>query len=161
MSRRHAAKKREILPDTRYNSIVLARFINNVMEAGKKALAEKIVYGAFDKLNKKHRVEPFEAFNNAITNVRPHMEVKSVRVGGANYQVPSHVSETRSNALAVRWLIAAATKRSERSMIDKLAEELFEASNNRGAGVKKKEDTHKMAEANKAFAHLAVGHGNR
>jgi small subunit ribosomal protein S7 len=157
MSRRHAAKKREILPDAKYKSVIVARFINNVMEAGKKALAEKIVYGAFDKMHKKHRLEAFEAFNTAITNVRPYLEVKSVRVGGANYQVPSPVSEARSYALATRWLIAAAQKRSEKSMIDRLAEELFEASNNRGAGVKKKEDTHKMAEANKAFAHLAVG----
>ena len=157
MSRRHAAKKREILPDVRYKSVVVARFINNVMEEGKKALAEKIVYGAFDKLNKKHKLDSFEAFNTAISNVKPYLEVKSMRVGGANYQVPSPVSESRGYALATRWLITAAAKRSEKSMIDRLAEELFEASNNRGAGVKKKEDTHKMAEANKAFAHLAMG----
>lgn len=157
MSRRHAAEKREILPDVKYKSVVLARFINNVMEQGKKELAEKIVYKAFEKLHKKHRLDPFEAFNNAMSNVRPVIEVKSLRVGGANYQVPYPVSERRSCALATRWLITAAHKRSEKSMIDKLAEEIFEASNNRGASVKKKEDTHRMAESNKAFAHLAVG----
>ena len=157
MSRRHAATKREIAPDVRYKSVVLARFINNVMEEGKKCLAEKIVYKAFEKLEKKHRVDPFETFNTALANVRPAIEVKSMRVGGANYQVPYPVSDARSCALATRWIITAASKRSEKSMIDKLAEELFEASNNRGASIKKREDTHKMAESNKAFAHLAAG----
>jgi small subunit ribosomal protein S7 len=157
MSRRHAATKREILPDAKYKSIILARFINNIMEQGKKCLAEKIVYKAFEKLEKKHRVDPFETFNTAISNVRPAIEVKSMRVGGANYQVPYPVNENRSNALATRWIINASLKRSEKSMIDKLAEELFEAANNRGASIKKREDTHKMAESNKAFAHLAAG----
>ena len=157
MSRRHAAEKRVILPDVKYKSLVLARFINNIMEEGKKALAEKIVYGALEKIEKKHKLEPFEAFNNAIVNVRPYLEVKSVRVGGANYQVPSPVSERRSYALAIGWIIDAAKKRSEKTMIERMAEEVFEASNNRGSAVKKKEDTHKMAEANKAFAHLAAG----
>ena len=155
MSRRHAAVKRVILPDMKYNSTLLARFINNLMKEGKKALAEKIVYSAFNKIEKKHRVNPYEAFNSAMNNVKPYLEVTSVRVGGANYQVPSPVDERRGYALASRWIINAANKRSEKMMIDKLAEELFEASNNRGVAIKKKEDTHKMAEANKAFAHFS------
>ena len=125
------------------------------MKEGKKALAEKIVYSAFNKIEKKHRVNPYEAFNTAMNNVKPYLEVTSVRVGGANYQVPSPVDERRGYALASRWIINAANKRSEKMMIDKLAEELFEASNNRGIAIKKKEDTHKMAEANKAFAHFS------
>lgn len=157
MSRRHAAEKREITPDVKYKSIMVARFINSLMKEGKKALAEKILYSAFEKIEKKHKLDPIEAFNSAMTNVRPYLEVKSVRVGGANYQVPSPVSEIRSIALAIRWLIAAAMKRSEKTMIDRLAEEVFEAANSRGASVKKREDTHKMAEANKAFAHFATG----
>lgn len=155
MSRRHAAIKREVLPDVKYGSPLIAKFINNIMEQGKKGLAEKIVYKAFDLLQTKHRVDPFEAFNTAIANVRPHVEVTSVRVGGANYQVPSPVEERRGYTLASRWVIDAAKKRSG-SMIIKLAEEIFEASNNRGVAVKKKDDTHKMAEANKAFAHFGV-----
>ncbi|MCC8417291.1 MAG: 30S ribosomal protein S7 [Rickettsia endosymbiont of Bryobia graminum] len=155
MSRRHAAEKRVIIPDMKYNSPLLARFINNIMKEGKKALAEKIVYSAFDKIEKKHRVDPFATFNSAMNNVKPYLEVTSVRVGGANYQVPSPVDERRGYALASRWIITAAGKRSEKMMIDKLAEELFEASNNRGVAIKKREDTHKMAEANKAFAHFS------
>lgn len=157
MSRRHAAEKREIVPDVKYKSVMIARFINSLMKEGKKALAEKILYHAFNKIEKKHKLDPVEAFNNAMANVRPYLEVKSVRVGGANYQVPSPVSEVRSVALAIRWVIAAAMKRSEKTMIDRLAEEIFEASNSRGSSVKKREDTHKMAEANKAFAHFATG----
>lgn len=155
MSRRHAAQKREVFPDIRYNSVLLAKFINNVMKRGKKALAEKIVYSALDKLDKKHNSDPFETFNRAINNVKPYLEVSAVRVGGSNYQVPSPVHEARGYALASRWLIQAANKRSEKTMIDKLAEEFFEASNNRGSAVKKREDTHKMAEANKAFSHFS------
>ena len=155
MSRRHAAVKRELLPDVKYGSLLISKFINNIMEQGKKELAEKIVYKAFDLLKSKHRVDPFEAFNTALTNVRPHVEVTSVRVGGANYQVPSPVEDRRSYTLASRWIIDAAKKRSG-SMMIKLSEELFEASNNRGVAVKKKDDTHKMAEANKAFAHFGV-----
>ena len=155
MSRRHAAIKREILPDVKYGSLLIAKFINNIMEQGKKELAEKIVYKAFDLLRSKHRVDPFEAFNSALSNVRPHVEVTSVRVGGANYQVPSPVEDRRGYTLASRWLIDGAKKRSG-SMMVKLSEELFEASNNRGVAVKKKDDTHKMAEANKAFAHFGV-----
>jgi small subunit ribosomal protein S7 len=156
MSRRHAAEKRLILPDMKYNSLLLAKFINNIMEEGKKALAEKIVYSAFNKIEKKHRVEPFETFKTAMNNVKPYIEVTSVRYGGANYQVPSPVDERRGYALATRWIINAANKRSEKMMIDKLAEEIFEAANNRGVAVKKREDTHKMAEANKAFAHFST-----
>ena len=155
MSRSHAAVKRVILPDMRYNSTLLARFINNVMQEGKKALAEKIVYSALDTIEKKHRANPFETFNNAMNNVKPYLEVTSVRVGGANYQVPSPVDERRGYALAARWIIKAAAKRSEKTTISKLAEEFFEASNNRGGAVKKREDTHKMAEANKAFSHFS------
>lgn len=158
MSRRHAAEKREVLPDVRYNSVLVAKFINSIMLHGKKELAERLVYGAFDIVKNKHRLDPFEAFNGAMTNVRPHLEVVSVRVGGANYQVPSPVDERRGFALASRWIIEAAKKRTG-SMITKLAEEIFEASNSRGASVKKKEDTHKMAEANKAFSHFSPKKG--
>ncbi|MGC0372318.1 MAG: hypothetical protein DGJ47_001030 [Rickettsiaceae bacterium] len=155
MSRRHAAVKRIINPDAKYNSILLSKFINNLMQDGKKSLAEKIVYGAFDKLEKKHGAEAIKTFNDCMSNVKPYVEVKSVRVGGANYQVPSPVDEKRGFALATRWVIDAAQKRSGRSMIDKLADELFDAANSRGVSIKKREDTHKMAEANKAFAHFA------
>lgn len=155
MSRRHAAEKREILPDMKYNSVLLSRFMNNIMREGKKAVAEKIVYKALERVEKKHRMEAFEAFTTAVNNVKPYLEVVSVRVGGANYQVPSPVDERRGYALACRWIIAAAEKRSEKTMIDKLSEEIFEAANNRGAAIKKREDTHKMAEANKAFSHFS------
>jgi small subunit ribosomal protein S7 len=154
MSRRHSAKKREIIPDVKYNNVVLAKFINNIMKEGKKALAEKIVYGAFDIINDKYKVDPFETFKSAISNVTPQLEVTSVRVGGANYQVPGEVEEARGIALSTRWIIGFSQKRSENTMVKKLAEELFDAANNRGASIKKKEDTHKMAEANKAFAHF-------
>ncbi|MCP5369183.1 MAG: 30S ribosomal protein S7 [Rickettsiaceae bacterium] len=155
MSRRHAAVKREIAPDAKYNSVLLSKFINNIMKEGKKALAEKIVYGAFEKLEQKQGLDPYKIFTDSMQNVKPYLEVKSVRVGGANYQVPSPVDERRGYALAIRWIIAAAVKRSGRTMTDKLADELFDAANNRGSSIKKREDTHKMAEANKAFAHFA------
>ncbi|MBM3466949.1 MAG: 30S ribosomal protein S7 [Rickettsiaceae bacterium] len=155
MSRRHAAVKKVIKPDTKYNSVLLSRFINNVMKDGKKSLAEKIVYGALERVEKKHNADPFKTFTDGINNVKPFVEVTSVRVGGANYQVPSPVDERRGYALATRWLINAAIKRSGRSMVEKLAEELFDAANNRGVAIKKREDTHKMAESNKAFAHFA------
>lgn len=155
MSRRHAAEKRTILPDMKYNSVLLAKFINSVMKEGKKSLAEKIIYQAFNRIEKKHRADPYETFNNAINNVKPYLEVTSVRVGGANYQVPSPVDERRGYALATRWIIDAANKRSEKAMVEKLAEELFDAANNRGVAIKKREDTHKMAEANKAFSHFS------
>ncbi|MFK8040471.1 MAG: 30S ribosomal protein S7 [Rickettsiaceae bacterium] len=157
MSRRHAAKKKVVLPDLKYSSVLLSKFINNIMEDGKKLLAQKIVYGAFDKLEKKYQLNPYESFKNAVSNVAPQVEVTSVRVGGANYQVPSPVEEVRSNVLAFRWIIDAALKRSERTMIDKLAEELKAADGNTPCGsIKKRDDTHRMAEANKAFAHFAA-----
>jgi small subunit ribosomal protein S7 len=155
MSRRHSAKKREITPDVKYNSVVLAKFINSIMKEGKKALAEKIVYKAFDVITEKYKIDdPFNIFMSAIENVKPQLEVTSVRVGGANYQVPGEVEENRGNALSIRWIIQFSQKRSENTMIAKLAEELHDAANNRGASIKKREDTHKMAEANKAFAHF-------
>lgn len=153
MSRRHAAEKRTILPDMKYDSILVAKFTNSIMKEGKKGLAEKIIYSAFDKIEKKYRADAFETFNSAINNVKPYLEVTSVRVGGANYQVPAPVDERRGNALSIRWIIGAAAKRSEKAMVDKLAEEIFEAANNRGGAIKKREEAHKMAEANKAFAH--------
>lgn len=156
MSRRHAAEKRVIMPDIKYNSVLITKLINSIMVDGKKSLAEGIIYKALDRIENKHKVDPFNAFNDAIANVKPNLELNTVRVGGANYQVPIHVDERRGYTLACRFIIEAATKRSERSMIEKLSEELFEASNNRGGAVKKKEDTHKMAQANQAFAHFAV-----
>lgn len=155
MSRRHAAVKRVISPDAKYKSVLLAKFTNNIMKDGRKATAEKIVYGAFTAMEKKHSVDAFQAFTDAMNNVKPFVEVTSVRVGGANYQVPAPVDERRGNALAIRWIIDAARKRSGRSMVEKLSEELFDAANSRGVAIKKREDTHKMAEANKAFAHFA------
>lgn len=159
MSRRHAAEIRKITPDVRFKSELLSKFMNNVMESGKKELAERIVYGAFDLIEKKHKTDPFETFTTAIANVKPKLEVTSVRVGGANYQVPSPVTDRRGYALATRWIIKAAKSRSENTMKEKLAEELFEAANNRGSAFKKKEDTHKMAEANKAFSHFSPKRG--
>ncbi|PCJ29514.1 MAG: 30S ribosomal protein S7 [Rickettsiales bacterium] len=155
MSRRHAAVKRVVKPDTKYKSVLLSKFINNLMKDGKKSIAEKIVYDAMERVEKKHGANPLETFNESINNVKPYVEVSSVRVGGANYQVPSPVDERRGYALAIRWLVDAAQKRSGRSMVEKLAEELFDAANSRGVAIKKREDTHKMAEANKAFAHFA------
>lgn len=156
MSRRHAAKKRVILPDVKYNSTLLARFINNVMKKGKKSLAERIVYESLSRIEKKHKVNAYDIFNDAVNNVKPYLEVTSIRIGGANYQVPSPVDEKRGYALATRWIIEIANKRSEKSMVNKLSEELFEAANNKGSAIKKKEDTHKMAEANKAFSHFST-----
>jgi len=153
MSRRHSAEKRIVLPDAKYHDKVVAKFINNIMEDGKKAVAEKIVYSAFDILAKKAKQNALEVFISAIDNVKPLLEVKSRRVGGATYQVPVEVRPERRQALAIRWIIAAAKKRSESTMTDKLANELLDAASNRGASVKKREDTHKMAEANKAFSH--------
>lgn len=153
MSRRHSAEKRVVLPDAKYHDKVVAKFINNVMEDGKKAVAEKIVYSAFDILSAKTKQDALNVFNEAIENVKPVLEVKSRRVGGATYQVPVEVRADRRQALAIRWIIAAANKRSETTMTEKLANELLDAAANRGASVKKREDTHKMAEANKAFSH--------
>ena len=153
MSRRHSAIKRSVLPDAKYNDKVVTKFINNVMEDGKKAVAEKIVYSAFDILASKSKQEALKVFSEALDNVKPMVEVKSRRVGGATYQVPCEVRADRRQALAIRWIIAAALKRSETTMTEKLANELLDAAANRGAAVKKREDTHKMAEANKAFSH--------
>jgi len=155
MSRRHAAVKKVIKPDSKYNNLLLSRFINSIMKDGKKSLAEKIVYEALERVEKKHSSDPFQTFSDGMNNVKPFVEVTSVRVGGANYQVPSPVDERRGYALATRWLISAALKRSGRSMVEKLSEELFDAANNRGLAIRKREDTHKMAESNKAFAHFA------
>lgn len=153
MSRRHSAVKRNVLPDAKYNDKVVAKFINNIMEDGKKAVAEKIVYSAFDLIASKTKQEALSVFSEAIENVKPMVEVRSRRVGGATYQVPSEVRADRRQALAIRWIIGAAQKRSETTMTDRLANELLDAFANKGSAVKKREDTHKMAEANKAFSH--------
>ena len=153
MSRRHSAVKRIVLPDAKYHDKVVAKFINNIMEDGKKAVAEKIVYSAFDVIASKTKQEPLPVFLEAIENVKPMVEVRSRRVGGATYQVPCEVRADRRQALSIRWIIAAAQKRSENTMTDRIAGELLDAYANRGAAVKKREDTHKMAEANKAFSH--------
>jgi small subunit ribosomal protein S7 len=153
MSRRRVAAKREILPDPKYSDQVLAKFINMVMSDGKKSTAEKIVYGALDEMTKKGRGEPVDVFKQALGNVEPRVEVKSRRVGGATYQVPCEVRPERAQALAIRWLIGAARNRSETTMAARLSGELMDAASNRGNAVKKREDTHRMAEANRAFAH--------
>ena len=153
MSRRHSAIKRNVLPDAKYGDKVVTKFINNIMEDGKKAVAEKIVYSAFDIIASKLKQEALSVFSTAIENVKPMIEVRSRRVGGATYQVPSEVRPDRRQALAIRWIIDAARKRSETTMTDRLAGELLDAFSNRGSAVKKREDTHKMAEANKAFSH--------
>ena len=152
MSRRHVAAKREILPDPKYGDRILAKFINMVMDSGKKAVAERIVYGALDEVEKKGRSDALNIFKQALENVEPNVEVKSRRVGGATYQVPVEVRQTRRVALAMRWLVDAARKRNEKSMGQRLAGEVLEAYENRGTAVKKREDTHKMAEANRAFS---------
>jgi small subunit ribosomal protein S7 len=153
MSRRHSAEKREVLPDPKFGDVVVSKFMNNLMYDGKKSVAEGIVYGAFDQIEGKLKGDPVKVFHEALDNVRPEVEVRSRRVGGATYQVPVEVRSVRAQALAIRWLIGAARARSELTMVDRLANELIDASNNRGAAVKKREDTHRMAEANKAFSH--------
>jgi small subunit ribosomal protein S7 len=153
MPRRRVAAKRETLPDPKYGSELLAKFINMVMQDGKKSVAEKILYGALDSVVEKRGGEPLDLLETALENVRPLVEVKSRRVGGATYQVPVEVRPNRRNSLAMRWLIDASRKRSEKSMAYRLAGELMDASENKGAAVKKKDDTHRMAEANKAFSH--------
>jgi small subunit ribosomal protein S7 len=153
MSRRHAAEKREILPDAKHGDVVVTKFINALMHSGKKSVAESIVYGAFDQMQKKAGQDAVRSFHDALNNVRPHLEVRSRRVGGATYQVPVDVRPDRAQALAIRWLITTARGRSEQTMTDRLSAELLDAANNRGASVKKREDTHRMAEANKAFSH--------
>ncbi len=153
MPRRGNVAKIEVLPDPVYHSVVLTKFINQIMLDGKKGVAENIVYGAFDIIKEKTGENPMDVFNNAMKNVMPVLEVKARRVGGANYQVPIEVRADRRQALAIRWLVSYARKRGGHSMQEKLAGELMDAANNTGAAVKKREDTHKMAEANRAFAH--------
>ena len=154
MSRRHRAQKREVLPDPKFKDLIVTKVMNYVMYEGKKAVAENIVYGAFDILaDKKKDQEPVATFHSALENVAPAVEVRSRRVGGATYQVPVEVRPERSQALAIRWLIGAARNRSENTMSARLSGELMDAANNRGTAVKKREDTHRMAEANRAFSH--------
>ena len=153
MSRRRVAEKREILPDPKYSDQTLARFINMVMRKGKKSVAEKIVYGALDEIGTKSKSNSLEVFSKAIENIRPLVEVKSRRVGGATYQIPVEIRGDRSVALAMRWLVDAAKNRGEKNMGMRLAGELLDASENKGNAIKKREDTHRMAEANKAFSH--------
>ncbi|MFV0243815.1 MAG: 30S ribosomal protein S7 [Qingshengfaniella sp.] len=153
MSRRHAAEKREVLPDAKYGDRVLTKFMNNLMYDGKKSVAESIVYGAMDRVEEKLKKAPIEVFHEALDNIKPAVEVRSRRVGGATYQVPVEVRPERREALAIRWLIDASRKRNEHTMQERLAGELIDALNSRGSAVKKREDTHKMADANKAFSH--------
>ena len=154
MSRRRRAEKREVLPDPKFGDLVVTKFMNYVMYEGKKAVAESIVYGAFDILQAKRRdMEPLAVFHTALENVSPAIEVRSRRVGGATYQVPVEVRTERRQALAIRWIIQAARGRNDKTMVDRLSAELLDASNNRGNAVKKREDTHRMAEANRAFSH--------
>ncbi len=153
MSRRHAAEKREVLPDAKYGDRILTKFMNNLMIDGKKSIAESIVYNAFDRVEDKLKRAPVEVFHEAIENIKPSVEVRSRRVGGATYQVPVEVRPERREALAIRWLIKASRSRNENTMEERLAGELVDAVNGRGTAVKRREDTHKMAEANKAFSH--------
>ena len=153
MSRRHRAEKRDVLPDPKYGDQVLSKFMNNMMRDGKKSVAERIVYSALDQVEAKLKRVPVEVFHEALDNVKPTVEVRSRRVGGATYQVPVEVRDERREALAIRWLITAARGRNERTMQERLAGELMDATQNRGSAVKKREDTHKMADANKAFSH--------
>ena len=148
MSRRHRAEKREVIPDAKFGDLVLTKFMNSLMRDGKKSTAERIVYGAFDRMS-----DPLRAFHEALENVMPTLEVRSRRVGGATYQVPVEVRPDRRRALAIRWLINAARGRNENTMVERLSGEILDASNNRGTAVKKREDTHRMADANRAFSH--------
>ena len=153
MSRRRQADKREILPDAKFADITLAKFMNVMMYDGKKSVAEGTVYDALDRIAVRTRAEPLRVFHDALNNVRPYVEVRSRRVGGATYQVPVEVRPERSQALAIRWLITASRARSERTMMERLSNELMDAAQQRGTAIKKREDTHRMAEANKAFSH--------
>ena len=153
MSRRHSAEKREINPDAKFGNLVVSKFMNSIMYEGKKSVAETIVYGAFDTIEGKTKGDPLKVFEQALDNVMPSIEVRSRRVGGATYQVPVEVRTERRQALAIRWIITAARARNENTMVDRLSGELLDAANNRGTAVKKREDTHKMAEANRAFSH--------
>lgn len=154
MPRKRKAVVREVLPDPKFNDIVLTKFMNCLMKQGKKSIAEKIVYGAFDIIAEKTKQEPLEVFKSALENVRPLVKVVSRRVGGSNYQIPTEVNEKNGRALAFRWIISYARARSEKTMTEKLAAELMAAHKKEGSSIKKREDTHKMADANKAFAHL-------
>ncbi len=153
MSRRHRAEKREVLPDPKFGNIVVTKFMNSIMYAGKKSAAEAIVYGALDMIEGKTKQNPLSVFQQALDNVMPAIEVRSRRVGGATYQVPVEVRTDRRQALGIRWIISAARDRNEKTMTERLSAELLDASNNRGNAVKKREDTHRMAEANRAFSH--------
>jgi len=153
MSRRHRAEKREIIPDPKYGDVVVTKFMNSLMEQGKKSVAEHIVYGALGRIEQKAKRDGLELFHEALTTVKPAIEVRSRRVGGATYQVPVEVRNERRQALAIRWIITAARGRNENTMEERLSGELLDAANNRGTAVKKREDTHKMAEANRAFSH--------
>jgi small subunit ribosomal protein S7 len=153
MSRRHSAEKREVIPDAKFGDVILAKFMNSIMHDGKKSIAEAIVYDAFDIIEQKMRVEPLPLFKQALDNVAPAIEVRSRRVGGATYQVPVEVRPERRQALAIRWIINAARARNDKTMVDRLSAELMDAASNRGNAVKKREDTHRMAEANRAFSH--------
>jgi small subunit ribosomal protein S7 len=153
MSRRHRAEKREIIPDPKYGDVVLTKFMNSLMYEGKKSAAERIVYGALDKIETKAKRDALQLFHEALDNVKPAIEVRSRRVGGATYQVPVEVRSDRRQALAIRWIITAARGRNENTMEERLSGELLDAANNRGTAVKKREDTHRMAEANRAFSH--------
>ena len=152
MSRRHRAEKREVIEDAKFGDIVLAKFMNSIMYDGKKSTAEAIVYGALDQVEAKAKSDPLAVFRQALDNVAPAIEVRSRRVGGATYQVPVEVRNERRQALAIRWIITAARARSDKTMVDRLSGELMDAANNRGSAVKKREDTHKMADANRAFS---------
>jgi len=154
MSRRRAAIKRKILPDHKFKDLVIAKFMNRIMEDGKKSVSERIVYGAFDIVLKKTSKEPLEFFHSALDNVKPNLEVKSRRVGGATYQVPMEVRPRRAQTLAMKWIVASALKRNEKTMKERIANEIIDAHSNKGNAVKKREETHKMAEANRAFSHF-------
>ena len=154
MSRKNKAPRKILLVDSKYKSTIIPKLINSIMNDGKKTIAEKIVYDAIDKIKSKAKEEPLTVFNEAINNIRPTVEVRSRRVGGATYQVPVEVKANRSQALAIRWLIDASRKRKDKNMSDKIFNEIYDAYQNKGSAIKKKEDTHKMAESNKAFAHF-------
>ena len=153
MSRKKQAPKRIVYPDAKYQSLILTKFINFIMYDGKRAVAEKIIYSALERIKEKTKQDPIKIFNDAISNVRPNLEVRSRRVGGATYQVPVEVKSKRSQTLALRWILEASRKRKNKTMSDKLFNELMDASQGKGSSIKKREDTHKMAESNKAFAH--------
>ena len=154
MSRRRAAEKRTILPDHKYKDLIIARFMNRIMLDGKKSVSEKSVYGAFDIVSKKTDKDPLSFFHEALDNVKPNLEVKSRRVGGATYQVPMEVRPRRAQTLAMKWIVDCAVKRNEKTMRERVAGEILDAHNNKGNAVKKREETHKMAEANRAFSHF-------